>query len=415
VSLAVDEFVYDPFGREEMRNPLPFYEVLREHHPVYYVEAYDTFFLSRFQDAWDFLDLADNTFVTNEGSVFNRSVLLEHNEGPTADPPTTPFFASHLNYGAPVYEQVRQAHTKQLRPGGVRKLEPFVRELVRGRLDQLVPRGRFDLVHEFGGIVSVSTICHLFHIPLDQAREVLDTVNGVTATDESGTGFIRDQQVAAKMLHFIQAQVSARREQGPDGSWNLVDGMFDLRVEGRELSDLEIAANLTCVLVGGTETLPKVMGHGLWELARHPDQLAEVRSDLAGNAAAAAEEMNRFCGPAQWFGRTARVEVTVAGQRVRPGQRVVYLTQSANRDPREFAEPDRFIWNRPIPRTLAFGRGQHFCVGIHVARLEERIILDEFLSRVTDYEIDADEAVRPPSSFQWGYAHLPVVIMGVAS
>lgn len=415
MSLAVDEFVYDPFGREEMRNPLPFYEVLREHHPVYYVEGYDTYFLSRFQDAWDFLDMAGNTFVTNEGSVFNRSVLLERNDGATADPPTTPFFASHLNYGAPVYEQVRQAHTKQLRPGGARKLEPFIRDLVRGRLDQLVPSGRFDLVHEFGGLISVSTMCYLFHIPLDQAREVLDTINAVTATDESGTGFIRDQQMQLKMLDYVQAQVTARREQGPDGSWNLVDGMFDLRVDGRELSDLEIAANLTCVLVGGTETLPKVIGHGLWELALHPEQLAAVRSDLAGNAAAAAEEMNRFCGPAQWFGRTARVETIVAGQVVRPGQRVVYLTQSANRDPREFTEPDRFVWNRPIPRTLAFGRGQHFCVGVHVARLEERIILEEFLSRVTDYEIVADDAVRRPSSFQWGYGHLPVIVKGVAA
>jgi cytochrome P450 len=212
------------------------------------------------------------------------------------------------------------------------------------------------------------------------------------------------------MLEFVRPLVAARRAEGPDGSWPLVDGMLGLRVEGRELTDVEVAANLTCVLVGGTETLPKVMGHGLWELARHPDQLAAVRADLAANCATAAEEMNRFCGPAQWFGRTARTETTVAGQVVRPGQRVVYLTQAANRDPREFERPDEFVWNRPIPRTLAFGRGQHFCVGIHLARLEERIILEEFLSRVGEYEIDADEAVRKPSSFQWGYSHLPVIV-----
>ncbi|WP_405182615.1 cytochrome P450 [Nocardia sp. NBC_01377] len=413
MSTSVDEFVYDPFGKEEMRNPLPFYEILREHHPVYYLENYDTFVLSRFQDAWDFLDIADNVFVTNEGSVFMRADLLKHNNGATADPPTAPFLGTHLAYGAPVYEQIRQAHSKGLRPGAVRKLEPFIRDLVRDRLDRLLPRGRFDLVHEFGGIISVSTICHLFHIPLEQASELLDTINAVTATDEEGHGFARDPDMQKKMLGFIRPLVTERRAQGHDGSWNLVDGMLDLRLDGRELSDLEIAANLTCVLVGGTETLPKVIGHGLWELARHPDQLADVRADLEVNAAAAVEEMLRYCGPAQWFGRTARVETEIAGQVIRPGQRVIYLTQSANRDPREFRNADTFIWNRDIPRTLAFGRGQHFCVGIHLARLEAKVIVQEFLSRVGEYQIDTTGAVRSPSSFQWGYSHLPVEVGAV--
>ncbi|MCW2540914.1 MAG: cytochrome [Frankiales bacterium] len=124
--------------------------------------------------------------------------------------------------------------------------------------------------------------------------------------------------------------------------------------------------------------------------------------------------MNRFCGPAQWFGRTARAETTVGGQIVRPGQRVVYLTQSANRDPREFDNPDSFQWNRSIPRTLAFGLGQYFCIGVHVARLEERIILDEFLTRVSDYEIDVDAAIRRPSSFQLGFVELPVIVRATA-
>jgi cytochrome P450 len=120
--------------------------------------------------------------------------------------------------------------------------------------------------------------------------------------------------------------------------------------------------------------------------------------------------MLRFCGPAQWFGRTCRKETTIAGQRIQPGQRVVYLTQSANRDPREFTDPDQFRWDRPIPRTLAFGLGQHFCIGLHVARLEGRVMLEEFLGRVDDYDIDLASAVRRPSSFQWGYNVMPVVV-----
>jgi cytochrome P450 len=413
MSATVDEFVYDPFSPQAMSDPTPLYAVMRERYPVYYCEPYDTFFLSRFQDAWDFLRVGDNVFVSNEGSVFSRAAVQQHNTGALEDGPTAPL-GSHLQYGSPLYDVIRQAHGKGLRPGAVRKLEPFIRSMVRKRLDECVPEGRFDLVHEFGGIISASTICHLFHIPLEEAGDLLDTINALTRTDNDDPGFGDPQQTQLKLLEFIRPQVAARRAQGYDGSWPLVDGMLEFRLDGRELSDIEIAINLTCVLVGGTETLPKVVAHGLLELSRHPDQLAQVRADLTGNCAVALEEMNRFCGPAQWFGRTARVATTVGGQLVRPGQRVVYLTQSANRDPREFDNPDSFQWNRPIPRTLAFGLGQHFCIGVHVARLEERIILEEFLARVTDYEVDVAAAVQRPSSFQLGYVELPVVIKATA-
>jgi cytochrome P450 len=408
-----DEFTYDPFSTEAMSNPLPLYEVLRERYPVYYSERYDTFFLSRFQDAWDFLRQPDNTFVANEGSVFHPEVLRKRNTGPLSDPPTTPL-ASHLNYGSPVYEDIRQAHGRPMRPGSVRKLESFIRSVARQRLDELLPRGRFDLTQEYAGIVAASTICHLFRIPLEQAKDVLDTVNALTRTDNETHGLTSPEDVGRKLIAFILPGVTARRREGADGSWPLVDGMLEYRLDGRPLDDIEIARNLTCVFVGGTETLPKVVAHGLMELWRHPGQLAAVRRDLPANCALAVEEMNRFCGPAQWFGRTCRTETTVAGQRVLPGQRVVYLTQSANRDPREFESPDEFRWNRPIPRTLAFGMGQHFCIGVHVARLEGRILLEEFLSRVPDYEIDLEHAVRYPSSFQWGYNFMPVVIKPTA-
>ena len=82
---------------------------------------------------------------------------------------------------------------------------------------------------------------------------------------------------------------------------------------------------------------------------------------------------------------------------------------SANRDEREFDDPDEFRWNRPIPRHLAFGQGQNFCIGNHLARMEGRVLLEELLARVPAYEIDLDQAQRPPSSFQWGWRSMPLV------
>jgi cytochrome P450 len=184
----------------------------------------------------------------------------------------------------------------------------------------------------------------------------------------------------------------------------------NLGTYGRPLTDAEVATQLTCVFVGGVETVPKITAHGLMELAERPDQLAAVRADLERNVPVAVEEMIRYCAPAQWFARTAHKDVEVAGQRIRKGQRVIVLFGSAARDEAEFERPDEFVWNREIKRVLSFGTGQHYCIGIHLARLELRILVEEFLRRVEDYRFDLENAVRLPSSFQWGWNSLPVIV-----
>jgi cytochrome P450 len=135
-----------------------------------------------------------------------------------------------------------------------------------------------------------------------------------------------------------------------------------------------------------------------------------VRSDLATNVPLVVEEMIRFCAPAQWFARTAHRDVTVAGVDIRKGQRVIALFGSAARDETEFDEPDRFIWNRKIERVLSFGAGPHYCIGIHLARLELRILVETFLRRVDSFAFDMERAVRLPSSFQWGWNRLPISV-----
>ena len=145
-------------------------------------------------------------------------------------------------------------------------------------------------------------------------------------------------------------------------------------------------------------------------LSAAPDQLAQVREDLETNVPVAVEEMIRFCAPAQWFARTAHRDVSVAGADIRRGQRVIVLFGSAARDEAEFDEPDRFVWNRKIERVLSFGTGQHYCIGIHLARLELRIMVEAFLRRVERFGFDMDKAVRFPSSFQWGWNSLPVIV-----
>jgi cytochrome P450 len=391
-----------------MSDPLPFYKVLRREHPVFYSPRYDGYFFSRFADAHEMLSFVDNSFMQSEGSLPKPAVIRQKNVGAPALPPDGPLpLAQRL--GMPVYGDIRRAHVRPLMPHAVAALTEFVRRLANARLDVLLPTRRFNLTREYGGIVSSSVIMHLMGMPLELAGKALDIVNSGTRTDPEVGGF-DSSAVAQEAIQFYLPYVEKRLAAGADGSVPLIDGLFKYRYQGRQLTVPEVAQNCVCAFIGGIETVPKIVAHGLMELWRHPDQLTAVRADLSANVPKVAEEMIRYCAPAQWFMRTVHKRVTVAGQTLEPGQRAFFLVASALRDENEFENPDAFIWNRVIPRTLAFGHGVHFCIGAHLARMEVRVMVEAFLRRVPEFSFDLAAAVRHPSSFQWGWGTLPVVI-----
>ncbi len=403
------EFNYDPFTPEVMKDPQPFYEVLRRDHPMYYVAKYDAYFISRFEDIAEVLSYNDNTFMQSEGSLPTPAAVRNHNQGiAPATPPTDPFPMSQ-RLGHPVHAQVRRAHIAPMMPGQLKQLQDLVTQLAHERLDELLPQGRFNLTADFGGYVSSNVIMHLMGMPKEEARVCLDMVNSGTTTDPDLGGF-DSAATAQKCIQHYLPYVQARMDAGADGSVPMVDGLINFRQDGKALTAAQVAQNLVCAFIGGIESVPKVTAHGLMELANHPDQLEAVRSDLEGNAPKAVEEMLRYCAPAQWFMRTVHKEVTIAGQVLKPGQRVFLIYASALRDEREFEDPFAFRWDRPIPRTLAFGQGMHFCIGAHLARLEIRTMIKAFLSRVPNYSFDMVTAERPASSFQIGWNYLPVII-----
>lgn len=399
---------YDPFDAEVMANPLPYYRILRDYHPVYYMPQWDTYALSRFDDIWRVLAVNDGTFVASEGTLPAASVLAQHNSGPVDDPPLHPL-PFHAMFDADLYGEIRRTHSRPFRPGAVADLEGRIRELANERLDLLLPRGSFDLTQDYGGVVVAAIVCELLGISTDLAPQVLAAVNAGSLA-QPGVG-VDTGQARPNYFEYLVPSVQRRRAGAPADALPVVDGLLGYRLpDGSALDDVEVATQLLCIFIGGTETVPKIVAHGLWELSQRPEQLAAVRADPENAVPVAREEMIRYCAPAQWFARTARKPFTIHDQTIRPGQRVITLLASAARDEREYPDPDEFVWNRPIRRSLAFGRGQHFCIGYHLARLEVDVLLAEWLRRVPDYAIQADAATRLPSSFQWGWNNIPVEV-----
>lgn len=402
---TIDSF--DPASLEARTDPWDFYRWLRDEQPIYYVEKYDMWVISRFEDLWQTMGDPTLPLHGREVTHMNVSQLLVKNHG-KVPPDRAEEIAAFPNVDPPKQGALRGMVNQPFRPGAVGRLEDWFRTMVRSELPAVLDKGYFNLTEALG-LWSTRTMCRIAGIPEELAPRVRELVND--ASDQTGAlDHEFDPAGMMEIFGLLVGIVEERRAAGADGSLPFIDKAITGNFGGRELTDLQIVNQLISPLVGGIETVPKVTAHGLWELSKHPDQLAEVRSDLENNAARAFEESARFCGPAQSFHRTVTERTEILGQVLEPGQRVAFLTASAGRDPREFPDADEFHWDRTIERTLAFGQGDHFCMGIHLARMEGRVLLQEFLATVEDYEIDEDNARRTKSTFQQGWDYLPVKI-----
>ncbi len=163
-----------------------------------------------------------------------------------------------------------------------------------------------------------------------------------------------------------------------------------------------------CLLLGvaGNETTAKMIATGTVVLDLFPEERARLVAD-PGLWPVAVEEMLRFDPPSHYQGRVATRPLTYYGEEIPEGSIVVLINGAANRDPRVFDEPDRFIADRPIERQLAFGHGIHFCLGASLARLETRIALEEILNRFPRFEVDRTGVERFHSTNVRGLSKVP--------
>ena len=403
---ARSSFHYDPFSLEAMRDPQRFYSTLRDEFPSYFIAEYDAYAITRFADVWAaFMDTAN--FSEAEGQLFSRDQMLVHHRGSPPVPSLDPV-AMFPALDPPVHSHLRRVMAPPFAKSSINRLEGDITKLVRDRLNELRRLGQFDLNGDLGSYISSGSTALVVGIPLDEAPRVTQLVNRMVARSPDEPGESKDGAAARlELMDFLKHIVGARRAGvGPESA--LIDSLIAADAVGRPLTDDEIAGDLVAILFGGTETVPKVLAGGLLELWKRPDQLAAVRDNLSANITPAYEEMLRFCAPAQWFGRTAKSRCEVAGVTVEPGQRVILLIAAANRDPREFESPDEFIWNRKARRLLSFGVGPHFCIGIHLARLEGQIMLRELLSTIAEFSIEPEAGDWASSEFQVGWTKLPI-------
>ena len=216
----------------------------------------------------------------------------------------------------------------------------------------------------------------------------------------------RAAEAGGELYGYVIDHVTRSRAD-PERTSGLTHTLLTTPVDGVLPSDQAMVSTLVNLLIAASDTFPKVFAATLVFLAERPDDLQAVLAD-PGLRVDAFHEALRLDTPTQFQGRTVTEGFEVQGQQLRPGQRVCFLFASANRDPREFADPDTYVMRRRPKRMVGFGHGIHVCLGMHLARLEAQVALDEFLGRVPHYEIDVDRADYARTEYVRGWLRLPV-------
>jgi hypothetical protein len=385
---------YDPFSAEVMEDPYPIYERLRAEAPVYYIEKYNAWALSLFEDVWN---LSSSPLLSAAQGTTPAQVL-------TKVQPVTPM----LNLmDPPEHTQLRVKLRGFFQPKSIGAIEPLARGIVKQCLDEALPKGSCDVMGDFAMRVSVRVACTAIGIPLEDCDLLVSLVNRFFGREPGVDGMTADGLAAAtELIGYGMQLVDKRRREGSTAA-DAINLFRDVEVGGRKLADEEIASHLSMLIIGGSETFPKTFGSAMRRLAEYPEQRALLRATPSA-IPEAFREVLRYDMPTQFLCRTVLSELEVGGVKLTPGQGVLFLYASANRDEREFPNPTRFDVRRKPPRILSFGAGIHACIGLHIAQLEARVCLEETLRRMPDWEMDWQQSERLRTEFVQGFAKLVV-------
>jgi cytochrome P450 len=385
---------YSPFLPAVMADPFPFYRRLRDDAPAYSLEEYDAWALSRFEDIWQATEDVE-TFVAAGGTTAAQALSK-------VEPPVP----SINQMDGEEHTRLRKAIRGVFSRASAHALEPLVRSEVRQRLEAHRAHGEIDAVRDLADPVAAIVACRLLSLPDEAAPLLVGWVHRYTQNAPGDEGRSADALAAAMEMNQYLAERVAERRRGR-GEPGVADVFIAQEIAGHRLADLEIASHLQTLVIGGTDTTPKVISAALLRLHRSPDQ----RADLAAHPDAipgAFVEALRIDMPTQFMARTVARETTLHGQKLRPGQGVLFLYASANRDEREYEDPDRFDARRRARRHLGFGHAAHVCIGAHVAALEGRVVLEEILAAAPDYVIDESRIQRRSADQLRGMTSLPL-------
>ena len=381
------------YGPEFLANPHDFMAALHEKNPPIYYDV------GPFGNMWHLIKHEDALFGLRHPEIFS-------NEGATPFPrdPDDYFYFIPIEIDPPHHRKYRNIVDPTFSPGGVKKLEGLIRQRSNDLIDAIEAKvaagGTCEFTEDFGRPLPVSVFLDIMGLPQDMRDTFVDWA--VKLLHSNDRAIMADSM--QKITAYLKGAIAEKKANPDDGVVSLI---ANAAPDGVPLSDKEIFGFVCFLFIGGLDTVFATLNNIWMYLAQHPEKRQEI-IDRPQDIDKIVEELLRRWS-VTFSGRVLDQDYEMRGVKMKKGDRVTFILPACNFDPEVFPNPKEVDFDRPRKTILAFTVGVHSCMGGHLARLEVKIALQEWLKRIPNFEIKPGTEIEYRPGGVIGPEHLPLV------
>ena len=368
--------------------PFPVYAELQQEAPVYWCGKWNAWLVTRQADIMKLIRDTEALSNTRRHTMLLRQLpeddrarlttLQKHFEG-----------QGLINSDPPKHTRLRRLSNKAFTPSLIEDMRPRIEGIVGDLVGRIDATREFDLIEELAFPLPTIVIAEMLGAPPEDRDKFQVWSESITAFSQSGKIVVEKalvaQQSIIELTEYFRVLIQQRRAEPQN---DLISMMAAVREEGQGFTDEELFDTCVTLLIAGHETTTSLIGNGILELLRHPDQLADLREDPS-LMKTTVEEILRHQSPVLAMHRRVTRDMEHDGVRFSEGDLVYFVLAAANRDPAVFSDPHRFDIRRSLKdnKHIAFGAGNHFCLGAPLSRMEGAIAFDALLRRFPDLRL----------------------------
>ena len=379
--------------------PYPIFSALRDESPIHFSDKLGTWVCTKYEDIMEILHDTDRfSSLMPTGPRDGRSGFATAMEELAADPSMADYFQTFLanaanaavllNADPPEHRRQRKAVNRAFRPTRLRSMEPLIEKVTSELIDEIINNGESEFVAEFAVGLPMTIIAVALGVETDNLatfKKWSDDLVMPVGNPDPTTDKVRDYLISlSEFNEFFGNLLQLRRQEAQE---DIISDVANAEVNDEMLNEAEMLSMLQQFLVAGNETTTKLLTNLMHHLAVEDGLEEQLRNDpsLIDNFI---EEGLRFEAPVGGLFRMAKEDTTVGNTQLSEGDHIWLIFAAANRDPQMFSEPDTFSVDRENARDhLAFGHGEHFCIGAMLARLEARIAIEQILERMENIRL----------------------------
>ena len=388
--------------------PFDLFKRLRKEAPIYWHEES----LDFEPGFWALTKHEDIVRVSKDPLTFSSAVgghLMSMGDPEVVDPTAVAAIVGNMiGMDPPDHQIYRKMVAPSFTPKAIKALEVDMRAKIRELLENVEDKGEFNFVTEISEQLPLWVLCEMMGIPESERPKIRDLVNNLTdaSIQQDPNNSFQIWVNYMELFKMGRDMIEERRRNPTD---DLMSVVANTKVEGGELPPELLDGFFLLMVIAGNETTRNTLTGGLMALTENPEEREKLLKDpsLISNAT---DEMLRWVTSVIYFRRTATKDTNIRGQDIKAGDKVVMWYGSANRDEDVFADGDLFKVDRVnAKKHLAFGAGEHLCLGNRLGHMQIRILFEELLSRYPNIHSTSDP-VRIPSNFLAGISELKVSI-----